>query len=144
MDREDIELDIRVLKDDLIAACNSLGQLDANDGVYMKDRDCKTCLKEVIRALNNDDKQLSIRCLLGDMNIINSDLIPIINQYCDFNDGDIDLFNLVLRLCTNLTSSHICTRAILTTKNITFHQPNNADHARCRLRRGIITAPNAP
>lgn len=95
----------KINTDDLIAACNSLGQLDVNDGIYMKDRDCKSCLKEIIRALNNDNKQHTIRCMLGSLNIIKSDIIPLINQYCDFNQGDQELFNLILRLCTNLTSS---------------------------------------
>lgn len=87
------------------AACNSLGKLDESDGTYMKDRDCKSCLKEIIRLLNKDTKRHIARQTLGSFNIIKADLIPLINQYCDFNDGDTDLFNLIMRLCTNLTAS---------------------------------------
>jgi len=118
--------------DDLNAACNSLGQTDQNDGVYMKDRDCKSCLKEIIRHLNNDDKQHTIRNQLGEINIVKSDLIPIINQYCDFNDGDIDLFNIVLRLCTNLTSS-----VLLLFENQELSNDQESVRAYNRLIRGL-------
>ena len=91
--------------DELTAVCNSIGLMDRNDGTYMKDRDCKPCLKEIIRYLNSDSKKHAIRIHLGSLNIIKSDLIPLMVQYCDYNEGDLDLFRLVLRICTNLTSS---------------------------------------
>lgn len=91
--------------DEITAICNSLGKLDENDGTYMKDRDCKACLREMLRYLaSNSDGQVA-RLTLGSLNVIKSDLIPLIVQYCDFNEGDSDLFGLILRLCTNLTSS---------------------------------------
>lgn len=95
----------RPLIDDLVAACNSLGSLDLNDGVYMKDSDCKACLREILRILHADDDQHQARILLGKLDIIGKDLIPLIVQYCDFNDGDQDLFKLILKTATNITSS---------------------------------------
>lgn len=91
--------------DEITAICNSLGKLDENDGTYMKDRDCKACLKEIVRYLSSTSSDQAARVTLGSLNVIKSDLIPLMNQYCDFNDGDIDLFALILRLCTNLSSS---------------------------------------
>lgn len=97
--------DAQYVIDEITAACNSIGKLDENDGTYMKDRDCKPCLKEVLRFLNTDTSKHLARTTLGAMNIVKSDLIPLMVQYCDFNDGDPDLFTTILRLCTNLTSS---------------------------------------
>lgn len=91
--------------DELTAACNSLGKVDENDGTYMKHRDCKPCLKEIQRFLIADSKNHVARTTLGALNVVKSDLIPILNQYCDFDNGDLDLFTIVLRLCSNLTSS---------------------------------------
>uniref|UniRef100_A0A6G1SJT6 Protein timeless n=1 Tax=Aceria tosichella TaxID=561515 RepID=A0A6G1SJT6_9ACAR len=97
--------DSQSIFDDLTVACNSLGKLDVNDGVYMKDRECKACLKEIIRILHNDTKKHQARITLGKYNIVRADLIPLIVQYCDFNDGDRELFTLILKLATNITSS---------------------------------------
>lgn len=97
--------DTQYIIDDLTAACNSLGKIDENDGTYMRDRDCKPCLRELLRFLNVNDNNHTARCLLGSINVIKSDMIPLIVQYCDFTDGDSDLFSLILRICTNLTTS---------------------------------------
>lgn len=91
--------------DDMTAVCNSLGKIDENDGTYMKDRDCKAGLKEIIRYLAIDQKDHIVRKTLGDMNVVKADLIPLMVQYCDYTEGDPELFSTVLRLSTNLTSS---------------------------------------
>lgn len=97
--------DNQAIIDDLTAVCNSLGKVDENDGAYMKDRDCKPCLKEMLRYLSTDSDRHVARTLFGSLNVIKSDLIPLIVQYCDFNEGDPDMFTIILRLCTNLTTS---------------------------------------
>lgn len=93
------------LVDELTAACNSLGKIDENDGTYMKDRDCKPCLREITRFLTRDTDNYIVRTTIGSLNLIKSDLIPLMNQYCDYENGDSELFASTLRLCTNLTSS---------------------------------------
>lgn len=98
-------LNSRTIIDDLHAVCNSLGKIDENDGTYMKDRDCKSCLREMLRYLTADSDEHVARITFGALNIIKSDLIPLIVQYCDFNEGDPDMFTTILRLCTNLTTS---------------------------------------
>lgn len=98
-------LNAQLVRDELTVACSNLGSLDANDGTYMKDRDCKPCLREISRYLSADSKRHEARLFLGGLNVVKTDMIPLLCQYCDFNDGDSDLFTLVLRLCTNLTSS---------------------------------------
>lgn len=98
-------LDEQYIINDLTAICNGLGKTDQNDGIYMKDRDCKLSLREIQRYLNADSSKHTARCLLGSLNIVRSDFIPLMIQYCDYNDGDQDLFNILLRLCANLTSS---------------------------------------
>lgn len=109
IDEPDIgnELGDQVVIDDIEAICNSLGKMDKNDGTYMKDRDCKSSLRELQRHLMADSKRHVARLTLGSLNIMKTDMIPLFVQYCDFNDGDGDLFNLILRLCLNLTSSVI-------------------------------------
>lgn len=94
----------QIITDEISAICNSLGKLDENDGTYMRDRDCKACLKEMIRYLGSNSKRQEARLTLGSLNVIKSDLIPLLVQYCDFNDGDMDLFGIILKLCVNLTS----------------------------------------
>lgn len=91
------------LREEVNACCNSLGKLDINDGIYMIDRNCKIYLRELVRFLVNDKKRHLVRMQLNKLNIIKSDLIPLMVQYCDFNDGDSELFNLIIRLCTMLT-----------------------------------------
>lgn len=105
MEDEKPRLDSQTIIDDLTAICNSLGKMDENDGTYMKDRDCKSCLKEMLRYLNADSDEHTARVTLGSFNIIKSDLIPLMVQYCDFNEGDPDMFTTILRLCGNLTTS---------------------------------------
>lgn len=95
----------RKIDDDIMAICNSLGKLDDSDGLYMISRDCKASLKDLQRFLMHDTKKHAVRFLLGRMNIIKSDFIPLIIQYCNYEDGDLDMFTIILRLCTNLTSS---------------------------------------
>lgn len=102
---EEPQIDDQTITDDIIVVCNSLGKVDENDGKYMKDRDCKPCLRELLRHLNADSSKHTARLAFGSMNIIKSDLIPLIVQYCDYNDGDPEMFTTILRLCTNLTSS---------------------------------------
>jgi len=98
------KLESKYVVDELTVVCNSIGKLDENDGTYMKDRDCKPCLREMLRFLNADSNEHPARSTLGALNVIKSDLIPIIVQYCDYVDGDPDLFTIVLRLCVNLTA----------------------------------------
>lgn len=104
-DSEVILADKQSTIDEISAICNSLGKVDENDGVYMKDRDCKACLKELLRALSKDSDQKTVRSTLGSLNIIKSDLIPLMVQYCDYEEGDEDLYSVILRLCVNLTTS---------------------------------------
>lgn len=97
------KLDDQYIINEITAITNSLGKLDESDGTYMKDRDCKPCLRELLKFLNVDSNQQVARLTLGAHNIIRADLIPLLVQYCDHDDGDSDLFTMILRLCTNLT-----------------------------------------
>lgn len=97
-------LDEEIIKVEITAACDNLGSIDANDGTYMKDRDCKSCLREISRYLRADTKQFVARTQLGALNVIKTDFIPLLVQYCDYNDGDPDMFTQIIRLSTNLTS----------------------------------------
>lgn len=99
------QMDPQIITDDLTAICNSLGKIDKSDGTYMMDRDCKPCLKEILRMLSKDTDKHNIRMTLGALNIIKSDLIPIANQYCTVEEGDSEMFTTILRICNNLTSS---------------------------------------
>lgn len=92
--------------DDLTATCYDLGKLNEADGVYAKGKDCIPCLKELVRYLRIDDKQFTVRHTLGCLNIIRTDMIPIIVQHCNdpSDEEQKQLFDLVVKICVNLTS----------------------------------------
>lgn len=99
-----LKLDGEFISQEIITICDNLGKIDDQDGRYMKDRDCKSCLREIFRFLNADQSEHHARVTLGSLNIVKSDLIPLIVQYCDYNEGDPEMFTIILRLITNLTS----------------------------------------
>lgn len=57
-------------------------------------------LKDLIRYLRRDDDTLGIRRELGQMKLVQTNLIPIICEY----HSDETLFDVVLRLLVNLTN----------------------------------------
>ena len=60
-------------------------------------------LIEILRQLRRDDDNHTIRRSLGQIEVVQSDLIPLIRD----NKNDPDLFQLVLRLLVNLTNPEI-------------------------------------
>lgn len=86
---------------DLEATCSNLGTWDGNK--YVKDPDCSECVKDLIRFLRRDDENHEIRRRLGQIQVVQSDLIPLMRDYAQ----DSDLFELVLRLLVNLTNPEI-------------------------------------
>eukprot|EP00094_Tigriopus_californicus_P007121 TCALIF_06856-PA protein Name:"Similar to TIMELESS Protein timeless homolog (Homo sapiens)" AED:0.06 eAED:0.06 QI:44/0.83/0.71/0.85/0.83/0.71/7/0/1087 len=86
---------------DLEATCSNLGTWDGNK--YVKDPDCSECVKDLIRFLRRDDENHEIRRRLGQIQVVQSDLIPLMRDYAQ----ESDLFELVLRLLVNLTNPEI-------------------------------------
>ena len=88
-------------KVDLESTCAALG---SSDGVkYYKDEDCLECVKDLIRFLRRDDASHELRRSLGQIGVVQSDLIPILRDYSQ----DQELFDLVLRLLVNLTGPEL-------------------------------------
>ena len=86
---------------DLESTCAALG---TSDGVnYYKDEDCIECVKDLIRFLRRDDGSHLLRRSLGQIGVVQSDLIPLLKNYAD----DEELFDLVLRLLVNLTGPEL-------------------------------------
>ena len=86
---------------DLESTCAALG---SSDGVnYYKDEDCLECVKDLIRFIRRDDAAHVLRRNLGQIGVIQSDLIPLLRDY----SSDQELFDLVLRLLVNLTGNNV-------------------------------------
>ncbi|XP_065566550.1 protein timeless homolog isoform X2 [Artemia franciscana] len=79
-------------------SCTRIGNW-AED-TYQKDIDCQESLKELLRYLRRDNDYFSVRCLLGEYEIIQKHLIPLVITY----GNDKGIFNFTLRLLVNLTT----------------------------------------
>ncbi|OQR79052.1 protein timeless-like [Tropilaelaps mercedesae] len=87
-----------LLLSDLQAACNSLGGWDEN--TYVKESDCTESLKDLLRYLRRDDESFAIRRALGQINVIKTDLLPLLRFY----HKDAELFDITAKLVVNLTT----------------------------------------
>ncbi|CAD5116385.1 DgyrCDS5281 [Dimorphilus gyrociliatus] len=79
------------------AACNALGCAE-EDG-YHKEPDCLETVKDLIRFLKRENEYCDVRRFLGECQIVQTDLIPIIK----YNKGDKELLETTIRLLVNLT-----------------------------------------
>ncbi|XP_078488452.1 protein timeless homolog [Ciona intestinalis] len=85
------------MNSEILSTCASLGYLE--DDKYFKEVDCLDSIKYLIKYLHNDDNNHSVRIQLGESQILQNDLIPLLIHYAN----DSDLFQTVLRLVVNLT-----------------------------------------
>ncbi|XP_017271464.1 protein timeless homolog [Kryptolebias marmoratus] len=82
---------------ELLATCSALGYLEGD--TYHKEPDCLESVKDLIRYLRHEDDTRDIRQQLGESQIVQNDLLPIIVQYRE----DKALFDACIRLMVNLT-----------------------------------------
>ncbi|XP_072238481.1 protein timeless homolog [Leuresthes tenuis] len=82
---------------ELLATCSALGYLEGD--TYHKEADCLESVKDLIRYLRHEDDTRDVRQQLGDSQIIQNDLLPIIVQYRQ----EKALFDACIRLMVNLT-----------------------------------------
>ncbi|KAM4588760.1 protein timeless homolog isoform 1-T2 [Odontesthes bonariensis] len=82
---------------ELLATCSALGYLEGD--TYHKEADCLESVKDLIRYLRHEDDTRDVRQQLGDSQIIQNDLLPIIVQY----KQEKALFDACIRLMVNLT-----------------------------------------
>ncbi len=86
---------------ELESTCAALG---FSDGIkYYKDDECTECVKDLIRFLRRDDSSHVLRRSLGQIGVVQSDLIPLLRDY----SNDQELFDLILRLLVNLTGPEL-------------------------------------
>ncbi|XP_003739198.1 protein timeless homolog [Galendromus occidentalis] len=83
---------------DLQAACNALGGWE--DAAYVKEADCVESLKDLFRAIRRDDESFAVRRALGQINVIRTDLIPLVRFYHE----DEEIFDIATKLLVNLTT----------------------------------------
>jgi timeless len=86
---------------DLESTCAALGTYDGIK--YQRDDECIECVKDLIRFLRRDDDSHQLRRSLGQIGVVQSDLIPLLRDYSD----DEELLELVLRLMVNLTGPEL-------------------------------------
>ncbi|KAK3595063.1 hypothetical protein CHS0354_043159 [Potamilus streckersoni] len=81
---------------ELQATCSALGYQEGDK--YVREPDCLETVKDLIRFLKRED-DCDIRRQLGDAQIVQNDLLPILKQY----DDEADLWEATVRLLVNLT-----------------------------------------
>nr|XP_037279767.1 LOW QUALITY PROTEIN: protein timeless homolog [Rhipicephalus microplus] len=86
---------------DIQAACSTLGGWD--EGKYYKEPDCIESLKDLLRYLRRDDESHEIRRILGRIQVLRTDLLPLLKFYPD----DERLFDVIIRLLVDLTNPAI-------------------------------------
>ncbi|CAN7984470.1 unnamed protein product [Ixodes hexagonus] len=86
-----------LIHSDIQAACSTLGGWD--EGKYYKEPECIESLKDLLRYLRRDDESHEIRRILGRIQVLKTDLLPLLKFYSD----DSTLFDIVLRLLVDLT-----------------------------------------
>lgn len=92
------------MSSELVATYSALGSRD-NEGNYYTGKECLACVKDLIRALREDDSSCEIRRHLGQAGILQKDLIPILLGCSD----NTVLRNDVIRLLVNLTQpAYLC------------------------------------
>nr|WAM46971.1 protein timeless 2 [Chrysoperla nipponensis] len=87
------------LEAEISATVNALGCVDAN-GEYQADVQVIESVKDLIRFLRRDDTNHEIRRMLGQCNVLTTDLLPMSKKYSE----NVELFDVLLRLLVNLTS----------------------------------------
>ncbi|CAH1773613.1 unnamed protein product [Owenia fusiformis] len=90
-----------VVNTELQATCSALGYQEGN--TYVREPDCLETVKDLIRFLKREEETCDIRRQLGEVQILQNDLIPILKEYKD----DKILVETVLRLMVNLTQPAI-------------------------------------
>ena len=83
---------------ELLAACSSLGY--SNGVTYQCEADCLETIKDLLRYLRKDDDRHEVRRALGDTRVMQTDLLPILQQHSDNEE----LLQLVVRLMVDLTN----------------------------------------
>ncbi|XP_019409733.1 PREDICTED: protein timeless homolog [Crocodylus porosus] len=82
---------------ELLATCSALGCLEGD--TYHKEPDCLESVKDLIRFLRHEDETREVRQQLGDAQILQNDLLPLLVQHA----SDAQLFDAIIRLLVNLT-----------------------------------------
>ncbi|KAL0277751.1 UNVERIFIED_CONTAM: hypothetical protein PYX00_004928 [Menopon gallinae] len=88
------------VKEVLASSLTNLGRLHNDE--YVLNRHCLESVKDIIRFLRRDNESHEIRRYLGKAKVVQTDLIHIIKTCPPESD---DLFDLTIRLLTNLTNS---------------------------------------
>ncbi|XP_015840765.1 protein timeless homolog isoform X2 [Tribolium castaneum] len=89
-----------LLSAELAATCSALGYYDATSNKYYADSNTLETVKDLIRYLRRDDESHDIRRQLGEIKVLQNDLVPLLKSYWE----ETDLFDVLLRLLVNLTT----------------------------------------
>lgn len=81
------------LSAELAATCNALGYFDENTNKYYADKNTLETAKDLIRYLRRDDDSHEIRRHLGQTQVLQTDLLPLLKNYWEEDD----LFDVLLR-----------------------------------------------
>lgn len=82
-----------ILSAELAATCSALGYYDAQTNKYYADSNTLETVKDLIRYLRRDDESHDIRRHLGNINVLQNDLIPLLRSYWE----ETELFDVLLR-----------------------------------------------
>ncbi|XP_074037876.1 circadian regulator timeout [Leptinotarsa decemlineata] len=89
-----------LLSAEIAATCSALGYFDAAQNKYFADSNSLETVKDLVRYLRRDDENHDIRRQLGQIKVLQTDLLPLLKSYHEEDD----LFDVLLRLIMNLTT----------------------------------------
>ena len=78
---------------DLAATCNALGYYDSISDKYLIDDCSLETVKDLIRHLRRDNAEFTIRRWLGETNVLQTDLLPMLKDH----GSDSHTFDVILR-----------------------------------------------
>lgn len=82
-----------ILSAELAATCSALGYYDDKSNKYYADSNTLETVKDLIRYLRRDDESHDIRRQLGEIKVLQNDLVPLLKSYWE----ETDLFDVLLR-----------------------------------------------
>lgn len=96
--------DLAILNPEIVSICQSIGHFDKASQTYIKDDQCSLSLRDLLREIKREQEPFIGRRQLAAANVVGTDLIPLIRDYCL---EDEELLRIILHLLVILTRSAI-------------------------------------
>ncbi|KAF6036278.1 TIMELESS [Bugula neritina] len=88
----------KLIYTELQSIANGIGKF--HNGDYIREQDAVDCVKDLIKSLRRENETCNIRRFLGQAQVLQEDLVPLIVYY---GRADEELFEVTIRCLMNLT-----------------------------------------